>query len=633
MFRRRRHAAGLVIALGVSLAFFAPADAQTALFCDGQEATIVGTPDDDVIQGTNGPDVIISKEGNDTIRALGGDDIVCSGKGDDVIYGGAGFDIIYAAQGNDEIYAANGRDRTDREDTRGARMFGGAGNDTIHGTNRWDRMQGGLGDDTLLGYEGRDWIRAGGNDDTIDGGKSIDDVHGGSGGDRISVTAGDIVRGGIGFDTCQVFQGEPEKLLSCRRAPVPEALRVNPVGNDVVRIFRELDAAHEYLSGQPQVVDPDLYFEELGGAQTLGFMADRGYAKEPRRPGDGRSVDVNVQGWSSPNYVQLYVVETRREEGRRMLDEDGATRWEDLGWHQPTRTWVVGMHRTNGRWRIAERIAFGRNGGIWGTLGGFSPRTIPAVNTTRTMSTGTVTAPDKSEVSWESHSYVNAATGDHCLEIRIPGSTRQVTCIVAATAALIRGDGAAWAPGTIRGRQLGYVIGWGPNPQGKVEMFFGEESLQNVQLAPAAGLGAFGVVSSTWLEGIVVRPTGLRQAGARFLGSYVCGEWNEAGGTDATVLGKYSKTNDRKATRQELEKFILQNVYDWYAAPELTISREKPASTFRFEDLPANPTWFQVTASDWDEGYKGIGQKWATALAQDGQGWYIADARFRQFCA
>ncbi len=98
-------------------------------------------------------------------------------------------------------------------------------------------------------------------------------------------------------------------------------------------------------------------------------------------------------------------------------------------------------------------------------------------------------------------------------------------------------------------------------------------------------------------------------------------------------VGKYSKTNDRKATRQELEKFILQNVYDWYAAPELTISREKPASTFRFEDLPANPTWFQVTASDWDEGYKGIGQKWATALAQDGQGWYIADARFRQFCA
>ena len=191
------------------------AGAQTAWTCNGLAATLVGTPGPDTLRGTAGVDVIVGREGNDVITGLGGDDIVCAGKGDDTIFGGDGFDIIFAAQGNDTIYAANGATAALRSDTRGARMFGGAGNDIIHGSNKWDRMQGGIGVDTLFGYEGRDWMRAGPGNDQVDGGSNIDDMHGGNGADVIEMTSGDVVRGGAGLDQCNIAAGEADRLISC----------------------------------------------------------------------------------------------------------------------------------------------------------------------------------------------------------------------------------------------------------------------------------------------------------------------------------------------------------------------------------------------------------------------------------
>ena len=198
------------------------AAAQTTWTCFGQAATIVGTPGDDVLSGTSGVDVFAAREGNDVIRGLGGEDIICAGKGDDTIYGGAGFDIIFGAQGDDLIFSANGSSEGFRADNRGARMFGGAGNDTIHGSDRWDRMQGGLGIDTMHGYEGRDWIRAGAGADQVDGGAGIDDLHGGNGNDTIALTGGDTVRGGAGLDLCTIASGAAD-VISCgvniREAP------------------------------------------------------------------------------------------------------------------------------------------------------------------------------------------------------------------------------------------------------------------------------------------------------------------------------------------------------------------------------------------------------------------------------
>ena len=191
-------AAIVLAAVSVLSPSVAGAQAEVRL-CDGVPVTITGTPGDDVIVGTDGPDVIAGLQGNDEIDGLGGDDIICAGIGDDYVLGGQGFDILFGAQGDDILFSSDDNARTD---TRGARMFGGAGADTLVGSDRWDRMQGGAGDDILEGREGRDWLRGGAGLDIIDGGFGIDDLHGGNGDDFLILRGADTVRGGAGNDLC-----------------------------------------------------------------------------------------------------------------------------------------------------------------------------------------------------------------------------------------------------------------------------------------------------------------------------------------------------------------------------------------------------------------------------------------------
>lgn len=196
-------------------------DPARSAICGGLEATVVGTPGNDTLTGTAGADVIAGLQGDDTIHGLSGDDIICGGMGNDILYGGLGFDVIYGAQGNDIIYAANGAAATNRADELGARLFGGAGDDAIYGTNRWDRMQGGAGADDLFGFEGRDWMRGGADEDTLIGGGNIDDLHGGNGNDRIVIEGDDTVRGGAGArDTCVIPTDRTlTEIRSCELRP------------------------------------------------------------------------------------------------------------------------------------------------------------------------------------------------------------------------------------------------------------------------------------------------------------------------------------------------------------------------------------------------------------------------------
>ena len=201
-----RKAGFLFVVAAIWAAMSAQAGAQTEVICDGRVATIVGTPGDDFLAGTPGPDVIAGLQGNDRIDGLGGDDIICGGIGNDLLVGGEGFDIIFGAQGDDTIFSA-GTDSvfvpTALDDVRGARIFAGAGNDTVWGSDRWDRMQGGAGDDVLYGFAGNDWMRGGAGADVVIGHNGSDDLHGGSGPDLV---AGEIrdsnVRAGAGNDRC-----------------------------------------------------------------------------------------------------------------------------------------------------------------------------------------------------------------------------------------------------------------------------------------------------------------------------------------------------------------------------------------------------------------------------------------------
>jgi Ca2+-binding RTX toxin-like protein len=65
--------------------------------CQGQSATIVGTPDQSTLTGTAGPDVIISG-GAVLVSALGGDDLVCVTGATHVVDAGTGDDLVDARE-------------------------------------------------------------------------------------------------------------------------------------------------------------------------------------------------------------------------------------------------------------------------------------------------------------------------------------------------------------------------------------------------------------------------------------------------------------------------------------------------------------------------------------------------------
>ncbi|MGI9019200.1 MAG: calcium-binding protein [Solirubrobacterales bacterium] len=107
--------------------------------CDGIRATIVGTPDDDVIEGTTDQDIIVGLGGDDRIRARKGFDFACGGRGDDIVRGNGTFDVLLGGRGRDRLI-----DRPRRTN----HLLGGPGDDQLYGGNYfWP----GRGDDVVRG--------------------------------------------------------------------------------------------------------------------------------------------------------------------------------------------------------------------------------------------------------------------------------------------------------------------------------------------------------------------------------------------------------------------------------------------------------------------------------------------------
>lgn len=79
-------------------------------------------------------------------------------------------------------------------------MSGGAGNDTITGSDLNDSIDGGAGNDVLNGGAGADFITGGVGNDTINGGNGTDTVSGGLGDDSISCAETVLFQKGDGHD-------------------------------------------------------------------------------------------------------------------------------------------------------------------------------------------------------------------------------------------------------------------------------------------------------------------------------------------------------------------------------------------------------------------------------------------------
>lgn len=148
-----KRSAGLIVALLLASVFVMtqPASSQTRVYtCEGLEATIVGTPDADVITGTDGNDVIVGLAGNDIIHGLGGRDVICGNEGRDRLFGGRSPDRLFGGDNGDKLKGGTGSDQ----------LYGEQGNDLLIGGNGDDLLDGGTGRiDRLSGRVGVDECR------------------------------------------------------------------------------------------------------------------------------------------------------------------------------------------------------------------------------------------------------------------------------------------------------------------------------------------------------------------------------------------------------------------------------------------------------------------------------------------
>lgn len=277
----------VALVLVVSVSLVVVDDASAAVTCNGEIATIVGTPGDDVLTGTPGPDVIAGLGGNDRIFGVAGDDVICGGAGQDVIFGGGGDDWIDGESGNDydpdfvwgpdfqpQFGGIDGLHGGPGNDT----IFGGGGVDFLYGDgdDDWmdggtqnDRLFGALGNDTIFGGDAQDLVKGGGGNDTLQGGDGLDKVFGGTGG-------GDYCLWGPRFGNCEapsthvVLDGAPAGLAEAVEglAAWLDDPKANPQPAMPAGLARHLKGVNDRLITTPVEFDATWSSEVIGGQRV-----------------------------------------------------------------------------------------------------------------------------------------------------------------------------------------------------------------------------------------------------------------------------------------------------------------------------------------------------------------------------
>jgi Ca2+-binding RTX toxin-like protein len=146
--------------------------------------------------------IVVSRDAAGTILINGGAVAVTGGKATVAntsliqVFGTGGNDMISLDESNGALPAA--------------RLFGGAGNDTLIGGSGNDTLSGGAGNDSLVGNDG---------DDTFAGGPGNDTLLGGNGNDNAGLTdAGDIIDLGAGEDGIVVDGTSGHDVIVVRRS-------------------------------------------------------------------------------------------------------------------------------------------------------------------------------------------------------------------------------------------------------------------------------------------------------------------------------------------------------------------------------------------------------------------------------
>jgi Ca2+-binding RTX toxin-like protein len=302
-------------------------DVQTATMAlalegDAGNDTIQGSRFNDTLRGGDGNDVLIGGRGNDQVYGDAGDDRMTwnNGDGTDLFEGGDGVDTARVNGSNaNEVFAltANGtRVRFDRLDpapfaldigtTERLELEMGAGDDSFSAVGNLAALiqvtvDGGAGNDTILGSNGADLLIGGDGNDFIDGQQGNDTALLGAGDDVFQWDPGDgsdVVEGQDGFDTL-VFNGSGGNEIMAAAANGGRVLFTRNLGN----IVMDLDGIERLeintLGGSDMVTVSDLSGTDVSQvdidlAGTLGGTT-----------GDGQADVVVANGTNAADTVDI----------------------------------------------------------------------------------------------------------------------------------------------------------------------------------------------------------------------------------------------------------------------------------------------------------------------------------------
>jgi len=229
----RRLLVGVVLATGVMLWTSPPASAAvTATFSSGVLSVFGDSLNNSIVISRNAAGTILVNNG--AVSVVGGTPTVAN-TALIRVFGVGGDDAISLNEANGALPAA--------------RLFGGAGKDTLTGGSGPDQLYGQAGNDGLRGKGGNDLLFGATENDAMTGGDGADQAFGQSGNDRMIWNPGDdtdLNEGGDGIDTVEVNAGNGAEVFTAtangarvrfdRLSPAPFNIDIGTTENLVVNM-------------------------------------------------------------------------------------------------------------------------------------------------------------------------------------------------------------------------------------------------------------------------------------------------------------------------------------------------------------------------------------------------------------